>query len=79
MIKSSYVEPIPGMPVSEYPYIARSNSVIIMVTDLGNQAGELSGFVISSSDSLYKVGMKCDRWTGFARWDGVVTLTNFKG
>lgn len=80
MIQSSYVEPIKGMPVSVYPYIARMGSVIIMVTDLGKLDRELTGVVISSSNALYKVGHIGDRWNAdeFKRWDGVVTLTNKK-
>lgn len=81
MIKASFVEPIPGMPVSVYPYIAKSGSVILMVTGIGKCSDEIAGMVIGSCNSMFKVGLYDDRWNPdeFKRWDGVVTLTNLKG
>lgn len=80
MIRSSYVEPVKGMPVPEYPYIAKMGSVVIMVTDLGKCGNELAGMVISSSNALFKIGHFGDRWNAdeLKRWDGVVTLSNLK-
>ncbi|RZK36410.1 MAG: hypothetical protein EOO61_10410 [Hymenobacter sp.] len=76
MIKSSVCDPV-IIPVSEYPYIAKFGSIVILVTGVGKTRDELAGMVIASNSDFYKLGNFDDRWSGeFERWDGTVTLSN---